>query len=221
MKLINNLDVFELIPQSLRNDSIVQANFTALQKEVDELIGEINKIPHLPNLTVVNDDVLAHIAATWGLDAEDGWGIIEIDPLVTRAKKELFIQLSWDLHRYKGTKYALEQIINFVGLSGKVESWWQYSAAPYHFRITITGATNYQPWQVDLLSKLILKYQSLRDNGEIVIEFDYLPWYWAQAEHIAIFSESIFIQKKLKQFFTAVLWLEIKLTEVIPLNVIH
>lgn len=218
MKYTDNLNVFDLIPPSIKSSKEVQALFAGLQSEVDEIITEIHKITYLQDLTTVDDILLDHIAATWGLDAEDGWGIVEIDPAITRAKKESFVKLSWDLHRYRGTKYALERIISFVGLSGVVESWWQYSAPPYHFRITITGATNYQPWQIDLLSKLVLKYQSVRDNGEIHVEFDYLKWYWAQSQHIVVVSESVFIIPKLNKYFANAPWLESRLEDSIPLN---
>lgn len=218
MKYTDNLNVFDLIPQSIKSSKEFNALFSGLQNEVDEIITEIHKITYLQDLTVVDDALLDHVAATWGLDAEDGWGLVEINPAITRDKKESFVQLSWDLHRYKGTKYALERIISFVGLIGKVEVWWEYGAAPYNFKITITGATNFQPWQVDLLSKLVLQYQSVRDNGELYVEYDYLQWYWAQACHITSISESVFIVPKLRQMYKQGSWFTYKLDNSIPMN---
>lgn len=218
MKSINNLVVTDLIPQSIKNDKVVQALAAAYQNEIDQIIAKTEKIIFLPNITTIDNDVLEHLANNWGMNAEDGWGIVEIDSSLTRQKKEQLVQLSWELQRHKGTKYALEKIISLVGLIGKVEVWWEYGGAPYNFKITITGATNYQPWQIDLLSKLVLQYQSVRDNGELYVEFDYLTWYWAQACHITSISDSVFIVPKHRHSYKHMNWFTYKLDNCIPIN---
>ena len=41
------------------------------------------------------------------------------------------------MHRYKGTKYALEEICKTLNIVGTVDEWFNYGGKPYYFKVIL------------------------------------------------------------------------------------
>ena len=41
------------------------------------------------------------------------------------------------MHRYKGTKYAIEEIFKTLNIVGNVEEWFNYGGKPYYFKVIL------------------------------------------------------------------------------------
>ena len=41
------------------------------------------------------------------------------------------------MHRYKGTKYAIEEIFKTLNIVGNVEEWFNYGGQPYYFKVIL------------------------------------------------------------------------------------
>lgn len=80
----------------------------------------------------VPSDALPHLAQQYHITGNEGW----IQALSEEEKRAL-IKSSIKMHRYKGTKYALEEILSTLNITGSVEEWFEYGGEPYYFKIIL------------------------------------------------------------------------------------
>lgn len=72
------------------------------------------------------------------------YSVDEWDPAWDDDRKRAVIKASFEVHRHKGTAYALDQAIRALGKNARIEEWYEYGGHPYRFRITV----DLQPDQV-------------------------------------------------------------------------
>ena len=92
-------------------DEICAERFNALNLE-SVLTSIIDNVP---------SDVLPHLAEQYHVTGNEGWL-----QAVTEEEKRNLIKSSIKMHRYKGTKYALEEIFKVLDITGKVQEWFEY-----------------------------------------------------------------------------------------------
>ena len=82
------------------------------------------------------------------------------------------IKKAIELHRYKGTKYALINVLKSLNINGDIKEWFEYSGAPYHFKIDIFLQNYaYNEKVFENLKKMIEEYKNVRSVlEEISIE---------------------------------------------------
>src|SRR5690606_30548588 len=83
-------------------------------------------------IDVVPEQVLPHLATQFHVMGLEGWRYAR-----NVAEQRALIKRAIELHRYKGTPWAIEQVLVTLGLSGKVSEWFDYGGQPYHFRVDI------------------------------------------------------------------------------------
>ena len=121
---------------SSSNNSLAPINDTHL-KIFDEICEERFSNIDLDCLLVVlidnvPSDALPHLARQYHITGNEGW----IQALSEEEKRAL-IKSSIKMHRYKGTKYALEEILSTLNITGSVEEWFEYGGEPYYFKIIL------------------------------------------------------------------------------------
>jgi phage tail P2-like protein len=112
------------------------------------LIGFIDRQLNIPAeqiRTVWNADTcpathLPWLAWTFGVD--------EWDPDWDEATKRAVIKASPDVHRHKGTRYALDKAMNALGLNLTVSEWFQYGGSAYRFKIDIDLTDSDRTWSL-------------------------------------------------------------------------
>ena len=77
-------------------------------------------------------------------------------------EKRNLIKRAIQLHRYKGTPYAIKEVLRALGLEGKVKEWFEYGGQPYHFRVEL-GITN-REITLQLRGKLIKLIQDYKNE---------------------------------------------------------
>ena len=103
-------------------DEICAERFKALDLEC-VLISLIDKAP---------SDALPHLAEQYHVTGNEGWL-----QAVTEEEKRNLIKSSIKMHRYKGTKYALEEIFKVLDITGNVQEWFEYNGQPYYFKVIL------------------------------------------------------------------------------------
>lgn len=103
-------------------DEICEERFS--QMEIEKVLVSI--IDNLPS------DALPHLAEQYHITGNEGW----LQALSETEKRNL-IKSSIKMHRYKGTKYALEEIFKTLNIVGNIEEWFNYNGAPYHFKVIL------------------------------------------------------------------------------------
>ena len=89
-------------------DEICEERFSKLDLECI-LVSIIDNVP---------SDALPHLAEQYHITGNEGW----LQALSETEKRSL-IKSSIKMHRYKGTKYAIEEIFKTLNIVGNVEEW--------------------------------------------------------------------------------------------------
>ena len=103
-------------------DEICEERFANLDLECI-LISIIDNVPA---------DALPHLAEQYHITGNEGW----LQALSEIEKRNL-IKSSIKMHRYKGTKFAIEEIFKTLNIVGNVEEWFNYGGQPYYFKVIL------------------------------------------------------------------------------------
>lgn len=103
-------------------DEICEERFSQIDLEC-VLVSIIDNVP---------SSALPHLAEQYHITGNEGW----LQALSEEEKRNL-IKSSIKMHRYKGTKYALEEIFKTLNIVGNIEEWFNYGGEPYHFKVIL------------------------------------------------------------------------------------
>ncbi|MCD7779312.1 MAG: phage tail protein I [Candidatus Gastranaerophilales bacterium] len=108
-------------------------NLTVFDKICEERLKNIDLDCILVSIIDnVPSDALPHLAEQYHITGNEGW----LQALSETEKRNL-IKSAIKMHRYKGTKYALEEIFNTLNIVGNVEEWFEYGGEPYYFKVIL------------------------------------------------------------------------------------
>ena len=77
-------------------------------------------------------DALPHLAEQYHITGNEGW----LQALSETEKRNL-IKSAIKMHRYKGTKFAIEEICKTLNIIGTVDEWFNYGGSPYYFKVIL------------------------------------------------------------------------------------
>lgn len=145
------------LPPALAGDERFAILCELLQEEFDSL----DLSPMLVYLVdVVPAQVLPHLAEQFHVMGLEGWRHARDD----QEQREL-IKRAIELHRYKGTPWAIEQVLVTLNLSGRVSEWYEYGGTPYRFRVDIELTDRgIDEATYDALVDLIREYKNKRSR---------------------------------------------------------
>lgn len=117
--------IAEHLPESINKDPVPD-----LARVVDMALSDIN--PDLlliyPAIDDLSEALIDHLAEQMHVDEYDDNSDLSV--------KRQQVKESFLLHKFKGTKYAVQKAVSTVYQVAKVEEWPVYSGEPYHFRIS-------------------------------------------------------------------------------------
>lgn len=131
-------------------DEICEERFSELDLDVI-LVSVIDNLP---------SSALPHLAEQYHITGNEGWLQARND----EEKRDL-IKRSIEVHRYKGTKYALKRIFDMFGLEGKIQEWFETGGEPFTFTVDLDFVS--KGLDLDLIAKLedlINEYKNVRSH---------------------------------------------------------
>lgn len=143
--------IAEHLPESINKDPVPD-----LARVVDMALSDIN--PDLlliyPAIDDLPEALIDHLAEQMHVDEYDDNSDLSV--------KRQQVKESFLLHKFKGTKYAVQRAVATVYQSAKVEEWPAYSGEPYHFRISGITAPIEDGAVVNKLVRLVNAYKNTR-----------------------------------------------------------
>ena len=115
--------------------SIDKEPIKPLAKTWDAMLVEFMKTSTLllwSSIDTESESVIDHLAYQLHVDDYDS-GL----PIAT--KREM-VKNSIDIHRHKGTPYAVEKAVQTIYSDSKIEEWFEYGGKPYYFKVTLITA---------------------------------------------------------------------------------
>lgn len=88
--------------------------------------------PFIASNQGVEATALPHLAEQFHILGNEGWLFTSSD-----AEKRALIKNAVQIHKFKGTKFALEKVLESLNLNGKIFEWFDYAGQPYHFRVIL------------------------------------------------------------------------------------
>jgi len=155
----------QLLPPSLAQDENIQALTTALDKELEKIEAQIINVLILPRIDQIEDEELLDLLA-WQFHIE-GYELAQ-----NIEEKRNLIKRAIELHRYKGTKYAIKRVLEALGLEGRVQEWFEYNGQPYHFKVEINLLdVGLSEETLNNLENLINQYKNVRSWLESITAY--------------------------------------------------
>ncbi|TDK65967.1 phage tail protein I [Sapientia aquatica] len=126
-----------------------------------QIAARISNVDLLPLLVYMIDTVptsaLAQLADQFHLLGE-GWQFAQ-----NEAEQRAILKRGMELHRHKGTRWAILQVLETLALEGNISEWFDYGGKPYHFKMNITVPDRGIDAQTfDNLVLLINEYKNVR-----------------------------------------------------------
>ena len=119
-------------PKNLLHDEKVVNLAKALDVPLSRSAEWGYKINYTQNLHALDEAILDYLL--W--EKHIGW-FEGLSFATTREQKINLIEASIDIHRRKGTPYAIERVLQAINLPGQVMEWFQYGGDPYYFKIQL------------------------------------------------------------------------------------
>jgi phage tail P2-like protein len=152
----------ELFPPNLREDKNVQAFAEILDRVFSELTEEDLQKLFVYAIDSQPESVINWLA--WQFHVE-GYELAQ-----SLEEKRNLVKNAIELHRYKGTRYAIERVLEALNLQGEVKEWFEYDGEPYRFKVDL-GIQDREitPELRDKLKKLVEEYKNERSWIEELI----------------------------------------------------
>ena len=148
-----------LLPPPLAGDERFQA-----LGQLAARISDMDLSPLLVYLVdTVNASALPNLAEQLHILGE-GWQFARDDD-----ERRRLLKRAIELHRYKGTRWAIQQVLETLALSGQISEWFQYGGQPYYFKINVDLSTRgIDEATFDALVALITEYKNVRSHLELL-----------------------------------------------------
>lgn len=128
---ITQIKLINLIPPSIRDDSVIQAAARALEDELQAVTAAIPAVLLISRIDELDEDVIDALAWQWHVDF--------YEPGITLTQKRALVKISIAQHRKKGTPWAVEQVVTAILDNASVQEWWEYDGDPGYFRVVKIG----------------------------------------------------------------------------------
>jgi len=133
------------------------SKYRAVEKLLENLHNELieKTVAELiyPRIDEIENEELLDLLG-WQFHIE-GWELAK-----TIEDKRRLIKSAIELHRYKGTPYAIKKVLEALGLSGDIKEWFEYGGEPYKFKVYISSIPSEELWE--RLIHLINEYKNER-----------------------------------------------------------
>lgn len=159
MKL-TDIDFLRLLPQFMRDDRNAKAFAYAVQSKLIEVSIAIEHAQLYSRIDSLTDEILDELA--WQFNVVEYRNDYDIS-----TKREL-VKGCMELHYKRGTVAAVEDVVQKIFGDARVEEWFEYGGAPYHFRI-VTSNTSASDEMIQEVTRLVKETQSIRSYLESVI----------------------------------------------------
>ena len=126
---VYEVDFLRSLPDVLKSDESINALASVIAEELNKLASDTNEAIIYARIDELSEEVLDILAYDFKVDWWDYSFSLE--------EKRRILKNSWNVHRRKGTKAAVERAISAIYTGTKVKEWFEYEGDPFHFKLLI------------------------------------------------------------------------------------
>lgn len=181
---IKDMHLTNRIPDNLLKDVNVKNLAEALSKPLQGVSVWSYKINYMQHLRDLPEEIIDHLLWENHIGPAEGLKLAR-----TKEEKINLLESSIELHRAKGTPYAIEKSLEVVGLKGKVEEWFEYEGNPYHFWVELELGQKFN--DLSLITEMIEEYKNKRSwfDGFVVIALEQGVVYWDDSYSYPVYHQ--------------------------------
>ena len=156
----------EIAPPNLLNDPVIKALLESTDPQLQKVKEQIINVIIYPRIDEIEDESLLDLLA-WQFHVE-GYELAQ-----TIEEKRNLVKNAIELHKNKGTKYAVEGVLRFLNLPGEIQEWFEYDGEPYRFKVEVSSPSRQiTPELRDRLIQLINEYKNERSwLDELILSY--------------------------------------------------
>lgn len=132
MQNLKNVDLLTLQTRYMQQDPTTKALCAALTPLLQDLAEKVKLCLVLPNVDTLPEEILDELAYELHVEWYDANASTEV--------KRSLIKNSDKVHKYLGTPYAVEQVVQDYFGDGTVKEWFEYEGDPYNFRVVTSNS---------------------------------------------------------------------------------
>ena len=145
--------IADRLPESLNRD-----NLREVAQVIDEQLHELDALNELiclyPRIDELSGDLVDALAIHFHVDF--------YDQNLSLDKRRALVKNSIRWHMKKGTKAAVEEMVQTVFEGGRVTEWFEYNGEPYHFKIDLLEAPGISQENIDTVVRLVKAVKNTR-----------------------------------------------------------
>ena len=145
--------IAERLPESLNRD-----NLREVAQVIDEKLHELDALNELiflyPRIDELSSELVDALAIHFHVDF--------YDTSLSLGKRRALVKNSIRWHMKKGTKAAVEEMVQTVFEGGRVTEWFEYNGEPYHFKIDLLEAPGISQENIDTVVRLVKAVKNTR-----------------------------------------------------------
>ncbi|EBY8746993.1 phage tail protein I [Salmonella enterica subsp. enterica serovar Waycross] len=151
-----------LLPPPLASDE----RFSILANIAAERFAQIDLTALLVYLVdIVDASALPSLAGQFHVQGLEGWLFA-----VNEQEKRELIKQAIELHKYKGTPWAVRRVLEILSLPGTISEWFEYGGKAYFFKVEIVLINQGMDENLfNNLVDLIHEYKNVRSKLEALI----------------------------------------------------
>ncbi|EGW39154.1 phage tail protein I [Desulfosporosinus sp. OT] len=130
---LSNVDLLSLQSPYMQKDPTTIALCKALNPQLQQLAAETKLCLIYPRIGELDEPILDELAWQFHVDWYDATADITV--------KRQLIKTAIIVHMYRGTPYAVEQVIQMYFGDGYVEEWFDYGGQPGMFKVVTSNPT--------------------------------------------------------------------------------
>jgi phage tail P2-like protein len=157
---IKNLDLLTLQTQQMQQDITTQGLCSALNPKFRRIANEVELLSIYANIANLPENIVDELAYQMHVDYYDKTASLEV--------KRNLVKTSIIIHRTKGTKYAVEKLIETVFGDGYIQEWFEYDGEPYMFKVLTTN-TAITGDDADKFIRMLDTVKNIRSHLEEII----------------------------------------------------
>jgi len=165
MSSIYSSNLLYTLPRPLVNDKEFKILAEVIAKELARFFSAIDRVVIYPNIDELPENVLDILAKDLHID----W----YDTSYSVTVKRNVVKNSIKVHKYLGTKYAVETALSDIFEDVSVAEWFEYGGAPFYFKVDINTGAGVSTDKMERVLRNVDFYRNLRSHlGEVSVEAD-------------------------------------------------
>lgn len=160
MITLENVSLLDLQTGYMKDDPTTKALCLAITPQFRQLADEVKACLIYSRVDQLNDTALDELAWQMHIDWYDAGAELNV--------KRQLVKDAIMIHRYRGTPYAVEQLVEAYFGDGYVQEWFEYGGDPYMFKV-VTSNPSVTGDQAAQFLKVLNSVKNARSHLEEII----------------------------------------------------